>query len=99
MAGETPTHHHQDPQTPSSIHLPGRLRSAEKNPPRVPQRGHLLVAACHCQSTAAAHPPTRLPKAQWLLKESCTVPATTSCSSTSWALSNAPLSPSSCDNS
>src|SRR5215212_4105999 len=32
-------------------------------------------------------------------KTSCTVPATTSCSSTSWAWSNSPLSPSSCDDS
>src|SRR5436190_13051364 len=73
MAGETPAHHHQDPQTPRPINLPGRLRSAEENPPHGSQRGYLLVAACHRQSTAAAHSPARLPKAQWLLKESCTV--------------------------
>src|SRR4051795_11557409 len=73
MAGETPADHHQDPQTPRPINLPGRLRSAQKNPPHGSQRGHLLVAACHRQSAAAAHPPARLPKAQWLLKESCTV--------------------------
>src|SRR5690242_17964639 len=73
MAGETPADHPQDPQTPRPIHLPGWLRSAAKSPPHDAQRGHLLVAACHHPSTAAAHPPARLPKAQWLLKESCTV--------------------------
>src|SRR3954453_13119656 len=73
MAGETPADHHQDPQTPRPINLPGRLRSAQKNPPHGSQRGHLLVAACHHQSTAAAHPPALLPKAQRLLKASCTV--------------------------
>src|SRR3954464_8109483 len=73
MAGETPAHHHQDPQTPCSIDLPGRLGSAEKNSPRGPQRSHPLLEAPHHRPTAPAHPPERLPTTQQLVKESCTV--------------------------
>src|SRR3954462_7525796 len=73
MAGETPADHHQDPQTPSSIDLPGWLRSAEKNSPRGTQRGHSPVAAPHRRPTAPAHPPERLPTPQHLVKKSCTV--------------------------
>src|SRR3954468_15864468 len=73
MAGKTPAHPPQDPQTPRSMDLPGWLLSAEKNPPRGPQRGHSLVAAPHRRPTAPAHPPERLPTTQQLVKESCTV--------------------------
>src|SRR3954468_18191371 len=74
MAGKTPAHPPQDPQTPRSMDLPGWLLSAEKNPPRGPQRGHPLLAAPHRRPTAPAHPPERLPTTQQLVKESCTVP-------------------------
>src|SRR3954468_5951307 len=73
MAGETPADHHQDPQTPRSIDLPGRLLSAEKDPACGTRRGHPLVAAPHRRPAAPVHPPARLPTTQQLVKESCTV--------------------------
>src|SRR5215204_5343978 len=93
MAGETPAHHHQDPQTPRPINLPGRLRSAQKDPPHGSQRGHLLVAACHRRPTAPVHLPARISTAQELLKESCTVPAMTRPHDAFWpAFTSPPLS-------
>src|SRR3954452_20053667 len=56
-------------------------------------RGHSLVAAPHRRPTAPAHPPARLPTTQQLVKESCTVPATTRPHDASWpAFTSLPLS-------